>query len=157
MVGLLTRQRGNKTEGTSHVPFKAVKPKSTKAAKVINVSKHQQIKNPTSFVPLMPPNKLRNAIVTPPISPRDLSVSESDGGTQHPMGQQESKQQSTNENSLFEGYEFFLLDEDAKYYELADVLLETGFLTIPGEEERTGSPSSTFTMSGQSSAAPCRV
>ena len=157
MVGLLTRQRGNKTEVAPQLPWKGMKPKA-KVAKVVNVSKQQKIKNPTTFVPLMPPNKLRNAIVTPPISPRDLPVGQAVGGNQNSTGQHEMKP-STNENSLFEGYEFFLLDEDAKYYELADVLLETGFLTVPGEgdDERMGSP--TIAMSGMSgtSSTTCRV
>lgn len=44
------------------------------------------------------------------------------------------------ETPYFEGCEFFLLDDDAKYNELADVLLETGFMILPGNKAETTGP-----------------
>jgi len=96
---------------------------------------------------------MRSAIVTPPISPRETSMEYEQQPIVAPqyMGPQDFMH-SVNENLQFEGCEFFLLDEDAKYYELADVLLETGFLT--NEEERM--PTTTSTYTGSSSTL-CRA
>jgi hypothetical protein len=157
MVKLLTRQRGNKTDSPTSSSIKFTKPtRSPKVAKGTSLSKQQRIKNPTSLAQSIPLIKAETAIVTPPISPRELPDSQAVNDAQGQVGPQEVVQ-SISETPFFEGCEFFLLDEDAKYYELADVLLETGFMTIPGniEEEKMSAPTG-FSMPASSSTL-CRV
>jgi hypothetical protein len=152
MVKRLTRQRGNKSEGQTHITPKTTKAKSPKLPKATSHSKQPRIKKPTTFATSVQRSE-GNAIVTPPVSPRDVSGSQSFDSSLHQTGPQDA----TIESPFFEGCEFFLLDEDAKYCELADVLLETGFLTAPGDnDDEKMASSANFALPGPPSTL-CRV